>query len=86
MMDSEHVWTPLLVTPTALIERRGSHLVWEAWTDVGSVGVGRTAVLTQIDNFRQGTAHPRVDPPGGRGAGRRATGGENFNVKKKLRA
>ena len=62
MMDSEHVWTPLLVTPTALIERRGSHLVWEAWTDVGSVGVGRTAVLTQIDNFRQGTAHPRLDP------------------------
>ena len=35
------------------MERYRSHLVWEAWTDIGSVGVGRIAVLTQIDNFRQ---------------------------------
>ena len=44
------------------MERYRSHLVWEAWTDFGSVGAGRIAVLTQIDNFRQGTAHPRLDP------------------------
>ena len=44
------------------MERYRSHLVWEAWTDIGSVGVGRIAVLTQIDNFRQGLSHPRLDP------------------------
>ena len=33
-----------------------------AWTDFGGVGVGRRAILTQIDNFRQGPGHPRVDP------------------------
>ena len=38
-------------------------LVWEAWTDFGSVGVGRRAILTQSDRKRQGSAHPRVDPP-----------------------
>jgi hypothetical protein len=38
-------------------------LVWEAWTDFGSVGVGRRAILTQSDNNRQGLSHPRVDPP-----------------------
>ena len=37
-------------------------LIWVAWTDFGSVGVGRRAILTQIDNFRQGPGHPRVDP------------------------
>ena len=37
-------------------------LVWVAWTDFGGVGVGRRAILTQIDNFRQGPGHPRVDP------------------------
>ena len=50
------------MTPTALIERCRSHLVWEAWTDFGSVGAGRRAILTQIDNFRQGLGHLRVDP------------------------
>ena len=50
------------MTPTALIERRGSHLVWEAWTDFGSVGAYPRAILTQIDNFRQGLGHLRVDP------------------------
>ena len=44
------------------IERCRSHLVWEAWTDFGSVGAGRRAILTQIDNFRQGLGHLRVDP------------------------
>ena len=44
------------------MERCRSHRVWEAWTDIGSVGVGRIAVLTQIDNFRQDLAQPRVDP------------------------
>ena len=52
------------MTPTALMKRRGSHLVCEAWTDFGGVGAYRTAVLTQIDNFRQGLAHPRLDPTG----------------------
>ena len=40
-------------------------LGWEAWTDFGSVGVGRRAILTQSDRKRQGSAHPRVDPPTG---------------------
>ena len=52
------------MTPTALIERCRSHLVWEAWTDFGSVGAGRREILTQIDNFRQGLGHLRVDPTG----------------------
>ena len=71
MIDCEQLQTPLLATTTALIERRSCGLVWVAWTDFGSVGVGRRAILTQIDNFRQGPGHPRVDPvthvhPGGR--------------------
>ena len=44
------------------MKRCRSHLVWEAWTDFGSVGAGRKSVLTQIDNFRQGLTHPRLDP------------------------
>ena len=54
------------MTPTALMKRCGSHLVWEAWTDFGSVGVGRTAILTQSDNNRQGLPHPGLDPLSGR--------------------
>ena len=33
-----------------------------AWTDFGSVGVGRRAILTQIDRKRQAPGHPGVDP------------------------
>ena len=47
------------------MERYGSHLVWEARTDFGTVCAGRTAILTQNDNFRQGPSHLRVDPPCG---------------------
>ena len=36
----------------ALMKRGRSHLVWEAWTDFGSVGAYRTAILTQIDNLQ----------------------------------
>ena len=39
-------------------------LVWVAWTDFGGVGVGRRAILTQIDRKRQAPGHPRVDPVG----------------------
>ena len=41
---------------------------WRCSSASGSVGSGRTAILTQIDNFRQGLAHPRLDrtQPGAR--------------------
>ena len=38
-------------------------LVWEAWTDFGTVCAGRTAALRKSDRFSQGLGHPRVDPP-----------------------
>ena len=44
------------------MERYRSHLVWEAWTDIGSVGVGRTAVLGRSDNFSEVLAHAQLDP------------------------
>ena len=47
------------------MERYRSHLVWEAWTDFGSVGAGRkcvSAILRKSDNFSQELAQPRVDP------------------------
>ena len=47
------------------MERYGSHLVWEVRTDFGTVCAGRTAILTQSDRKRQGSAHPGVDPPWG---------------------
>ena len=37
-------------------------LVWVAWTDFGSVGVGRRAIVTQIDRKRHTPSHPGVDP------------------------
>ena len=49
-------------TPTGHEQRRGSHSVRTDCSGLRGVGVGRTAVLTKIDNFRQGMAHPRVDP------------------------
>ena len=62
MIVCENVWTPLLDAQMALSKLHLCALVWEAWTDFGSVGAGRRAILTQIDNFRQGLAHPRLDP------------------------
>ena len=52
-----------MVTPTALTERRGSHLVWEAWTDFGSVGAYPRAILGRSDKFSEGLVHLRLDPP-----------------------
>jgi hypothetical protein len=63
MMDSEHRWTPLLDSPTALLERRGRTLVWEARTDFGIVGVYPRAILRKSDKFSQGFSHPGLDPP-----------------------
>ena len=65
MMDSEHRWTPLLDSPTALLERRGRTLVWEARTDFGIVGVYPRAILRKSDKFSQGFSHPGLDPPRG---------------------
>ena len=62
MFDCEQLQTPLLATTTALIERRSCGMVWVAWTEFGSVGVGRRAILTQIDRKRQASGHPGLDP------------------------
>ena len=37
-------------------------LFWVAWTEFGSVGVGRRAVVTQIDRKRHTPSHPGLDP------------------------
>ena len=44
------------------MERYRSHPVWEAWTDFGSVGVGRRAILRKSDKFSQTPSHPAMDP------------------------
>ena len=49
------------MTPTALTERRGSHLVWEAWTDFGSVGAYPRAILGRSDKFSEGLVHLRLE-------------------------
>jgi len=46
----------------ALSKLRLCDLFWVAWTEFGSVGEGRRAVLTQIDRKRQAPGHPGVDP------------------------
>jgi hypothetical protein len=48
----------------ALSKLRLCDLFWVAWTEFGSVGEGRRAVLTQIDRKRQAPGHPGVDPVG----------------------
>ena len=62
MANCQHLQTQLLVTPTALMKRCRSHPVWVAWTDFGSVGVGRRAILGKSDKFSQDSSHPGVDP------------------------
>ena len=62
MIVCENVWTPLLDAQMALSKLHLCALVWEAWTDIGSVGAGRRAVLRKSDNFSQELAQPRVDP------------------------
>ena len=62
MMDCEQLQTPLLVSPVALIKlhRRARSRV--AWTEFGSVGVGRRAALGQNDKSSEGSGHPGLDP------------------------
>ena len=62
MIDCEQLQTPLLVSPVALIKlhRRARSRV--AWTEFGSVGVGRRAVLGKSDKSSQGSGHPGLDP------------------------
>ena len=62
MFDCEQLQTPLLATTTALIERRSCGMVWVAWTEFGSVGVGRRAALGQNDKSSEGSGHPGLDP------------------------
>ena len=45
MIVCENVWTPLLDAQMALSKLHLCALVWEAWTDFGSVGAGRRAIL-----------------------------------------
>jgi len=37
-------------------------LIWVAWTDFGSVGVGRRAALGESDKSSEGSGHPGLDP------------------------
>ena len=58
------LWTQLLATPLALIKLYGSGGVCMAWTDFGTVGVVRRAILGRSDKFSEGLRHLRLDPPG----------------------
>ena len=73
MFDCEQLQTPLLDTTTALIERRSCGMVRVAWTEFGSVGVGRRAALGQNDKSSEGSGHPgqRAGPRLERGEGLR---------------
>jgi hypothetical protein len=62
MFDCEQLQTPLLATTTALIERRSCGMVWVAWTEFGSVGVGRRTSVRQIDRKPHTPGHPGLDP------------------------
>ena len=46
----------------ALSKLRLCDLFWVAWTEFGSVGEGRRAVVTQIDRKRHTPSHPGLDP------------------------
>jgi len=46
----------------ALSKLRLCDLFWVAWTEFGSVGVGRRAALGQNDKSSEGSGHPGVDP------------------------
>ena len=65
MFDCEQLQTPLLVSPVALIKlhRRARSRV--AWTEFGSVGVGRRAVVRKSDTFSHTPTHPGLDPAHG---------------------
>ena len=53
MLEREQLRTSLLCTSLALSERQGSVQVWEAWTDVGNIGVVRRSDLRKSDNLSQ---------------------------------
>ena len=56
----------------ALSKLRLCDLFWVAWTEFGSVGVGRRAALGQNDKSSEGSGHPGLDPVQGRhGTGRK---------------
>ena len=63
MMDCEQLQTPLLDAQMALIKLRLCDLIWVAWTDFGTVGVVRRAILGKSDKYSQGLVHLRLDPP-----------------------
>ena len=58
MFDCEQLQTPLLDAQMALSKLRLCDLFWVAWTEFGSVGVGRRTSLRQIDKFSQIRATP----------------------------
>ena len=60
--DCDELQTPLLDAQMALSKLHLCGLVWVAWTDFGSVGVGRCAILRKSDKFSQTPSHPGVDP------------------------
>ena len=62
MIDCEQLQTPLLVSPVALIKLHRRARSWVAWTEFGSVGLGRRAVLGKSDKSSQGSGHPGLDP------------------------
>jgi len=62
MFDCEQLQTPLLDAQMALSKLRLCDLFWVAWTEFGSVGVGRRAVLGKSDKSYQGSGHPGLDP------------------------
>ena len=62
MFDCEQLQTPLLATTTALIERRRCGMVWVAWTEFGSVGVGRRAVVRKSEQVFSHPHPPRAGP------------------------
>jgi hypothetical protein len=74
MFDCEQLQTPLLATTTALIERRSCGMVWVAWTEFGSVGVGRRTSVRQIDRKPHTPGHPGLDPVSGTSGARGNTG------------
>ena len=62
MFDCEQLQTPLLDAQMALSKLRLCDLFWVAWTEFGSVGVGRRAALGQNDKSSEGSGHPGLDP------------------------
>ena len=62
MFDCEQLQTPLLDAQMALSKLRLCDLFWVAWTEFGSVGVGRRTSVRQIDRKPHTPGHPGLDP------------------------